>query len=244
MSAAIVKTSLGIIAAIAAIALLQTSTALDAILMFAAAGEVPGTDIELTPAATMWTLGGFAAAITLLIFSGSIVRKIRAVRLVRKVAKAEMKAKTELAVAAAKPTRRKKAKLTEANVAAAEAKKPAAPVVVITLPGRQGRLSRAFRTAMNAIRHGVAVAATQLPIIWRELVARTQYALGVLRLYTSYGWRWLEPRLDRIGRSLVAKLNKPQDIKPVLDFLRMCGKVLSKWTADARTQVLRYRAKL
>jgi hypothetical protein len=60
----------------------------------------------------------------------------------------------------------------------------------------------------------------------------------------AYAWRWWEPRADRIGRYVIARLNKPQNIKPLLDLARSSDKVLAKWVADARKQVLRYKAKL
>jgi hypothetical protein len=235
VSVAIIKTSFGIVATIVAIALLQTTTALDAILLFAAAGEVPGTDIELTPAATMWTLSAIGAAFVLLVFSGRIVRMFRSWRETKQVA-----AEIEAVIAKPKPTRRKKA----AKTATTEAKQPDVPVVVIKVPGKPGYLSRAFRAVTYAIRHGIALSVAQLPVIRAEVIARSQYAVGVLRLYLAYAWRWWEPRADRIGRYVIARLNKPQNIKPLLDLARSSDKVLAKWVADARKQVLRYKAKL
>jgi hypothetical protein len=231
VSPALLKTSFSIAAVVAILLFVQTSTALNALLLFAAAGIVPGTHITLTPDGTLWVLGSLMALSFLLIFSGNILRGLRALwrhkpaQDTPQVVKEHQPAPSPIAAVVSKIETPK-------------------PVVVITIPRQPGRLAKAVRALAAGSTYILTVVAEQAPIIWRELLSRSQYAFGVMCLYIAHGWRWLRPRLVQAKHAITAKLNQHQDISFVITFLRSCSKVLGSWYADIRTRSSRYLTKL
>ena len=241
------KTGFSVAVIVTIVALLQTTAAMDALLLFAAAGIVPGTDIKLTPNATMYTLISMAAISILAIFSGNLFRMVRSMRQTRraKIVAAQVEAVASqvaltqaLAVApAAVEFQTAPVPVLAPAVVAPKAAKPK-PIVIIKLPGSPGRIVRGMHLLRRAAIHTVAVSAQQIPVIQREAASRTRYAIGVAILYLAYTWRWAKPRLIKLERRINARLNQHQDITFVINFLRAVSKIMTKWRREGRAYAI------
>jgi hypothetical protein len=63
----ILKITLGFMIFVILMAVLQTQSVVDMLLIFAAAGVVPGTSLSLSPEATLWSIAGLVMASLLLV---------------------------------------------------------------------------------------------------------------------------------------------------------------------------------
>ncbi|HJQ08547.1 MAG TPA: hypothetical protein VJ836_03660 [Candidatus Saccharimonadales bacterium] len=191
----------------------------NAILLFLAAGIIPGTGIRLSPDAAVGVIGGLAPLVIAGIFRKEIIRAGRSIMGGRRDKPAANVAPyVVVPVPAPKPIIR---------IAPVPAPKPA---VIITIPGRPGYIARAITASRPYIREAMA----QLPALFRsirlELVQMARAAIKQLIIY----WQWLEPHIRRFDRWLEVTLKRNKNIAVLIALMSEFSRQASERTALVR----------
>ncbi len=219
----------GILAIIAAIELLQTQAVLSAVLLFGAAGIVPGTDIVLSPEATMWSLGGVLMASILLIFHKEIIIACMP------AASVELEEQFITPVAEVEPE------------AKPSARRWAVGTRVFAGMRHLGRVLPAW-PKVDLAQHRVrflkvyALTIVRLRSFWAEIEPVLIAALAWSRVFARRTWiiaqrtaRFCLRKLSAFDQWTTAKIQQRDDLAEVQKWLRMTTKVFVDWTVQART---------
>lgn len=218
----------GILAIIAAIELLQTQAVLSAILLFGAAGIVPGTDIVLSPEATMWSLGGVLVASILLIFHKEIIVACMPAAPVE--LEEQFIAPTVMAEPEVKPITHRPA--IGARVFAS------LRFLTRALPARRKPDLSHHRVLLLKT---YALTIVRLRSFWAELQPVMRGALAQSRIVARRSWigsqrttRFCLTKLSDFDRWATAKIQQRDDLAEIQKWLRTATKVLVDWVIQVR----------
>ncbi len=212
MSIATLKVGVGFVVVAAAAVALQTSAVWNALLLFAAAGIVPGTDIVLSPNTTMIILGVALFGVAALLFWKNIKQFF--VGASRQAGSTPEEAVGSLAeqaveVAPVAPTKRR---------------------VRLFVAAATHRLRRALqRTRQVVVQHAVAAK----PIALRQAQA--------LLWQSGRAWILAKSAAARLRTWVGGLMSQHEDMTIARDFLKHTAKTAYSWTAKARTQVRHLR---
>jgi hypothetical protein len=206
---------------------LENPVIFDAILNFYAAGEVPGTDMVLSPDAMLRLVfivcvAGAVAIFWKLFVFGLIVRAARALHTTKPAASPAPAVQQLRPVALpAKPVR------------------PAQPSwfrkagrrVADVVRTSNGRVRQVTAKTWNTIRPRLAYATTQL---WRFIRQAARFTVRMSRITATFialiamqVWDWIEPRFRSFDNWLELHLNQNEVSAAALDFVRRTGDIVT-----------------
>jgi hypothetical protein len=249
MIARVLKIGLWLVALIGVCFWAQQPKVSDSLLMLFTLGKVPGTNIMLSPGATMWWVGSLGAAVFLLAFGSNIYRGMR--RLFATSAPAPETVSEPVAVAAV-----------------AKVKKPKKPAVVIRIRIRDSLITRITRSieryAPPVLKHlgsWLQIAAKRLAVVAR---ASARLAIDVSRVFAEAvlrhvgaalkwaiirggrlavaAWHWVEPHLRRFDAYLGKRVNSNESVKTLKHLTKELSRVLIRWRDEVRAYVGPVRA--
>lgn len=229
----------------------RSFAATDTLLLFAAAGVVPGTNTVLAPNQVLWLLGGLLALAVLLIFGSNLRRALQLW-----FGRGAFKGGPE------------------------EMSKPAVVIRLPKQPGLLAQTARRIRSVLASIfaavagstrRHfpRVVAAATRrwqhiqqaVHATWQRRWPQARHAQRALRAaivslvtvvirYAVHFWRWLEPYLRAFDRWLgvqyhrrLAALCKSEKVKTATRLIRETSKVIANWRTEVRVVLSRVTSK-
>jgi hypothetical protein len=218
MTAVGIKIGLGVVSIIALFEVLQTQAVVNAVLLFGAAGVVPGTDIVLSPEATLWAMAGVLLASCVLIFHRELIDVLMRPRL------------AEPETGPAEPV-----------VVAAVQDAPARPRWQLRLPAVS---LRPAAIAGRQIAISIYRGAKWLVPLFAAAGRHIQQVAGTAYRHTQYAWRWLRPRMVHVDQWATRKLVQSEALAACIDLLSQCPRIAVTWWANVRRQAGRYLARL